>query len=109
MRLRDHFRSPPADRRPWDGLHGAWPTIIVIGLNRNLPERYVAEPRIHLGSSIEIDVATYEEGKANSPATSERGNGGGVATAVWAPPNPTLAASRPAAGGEVRAIVLQWR
>jgi hypothetical protein len=91
MPLRDHFRSPLADRRPWDGLHGAWPTIIVIGLNRNLPERYVAEPRIHLGSSIEIDVATYEEHTAKSPTTAERGNSGGVATAVWAPPKPTLA------------------
>jgi len=91
MPLRDHFRSPLADRRRWDALHGAWPTIIVIGLNQNLPERYVAEPRIHLGSSTEIDVATYEEEKASLPVTAERSNGGGVATAVWAPPKPTLA------------------
>ena len=35
-----------------------WPTLIVIGLNRNLPEHYVAEPQIHLGPSIEIGVAT---------------------------------------------------
>ena len=91
MPLRDHFRSPLADRRRCDGLHGVWPTIIVIGRNQDLPERYVAEPRIHLGSSTEIDVATYEEDKASSPATVERGNGGGVATAVWAPPKPTLA------------------
>jgi hypothetical protein len=89
MPLRDHFRSPLADRRPWDGLHGAWPTIIVIGLNRSLPERYVAEPQIHLGSSIEIDVATYEEDSASSTAA-QRSNGGSTATAVWAPPKPTL-------------------
>jgi hypothetical protein len=68
MPLRDHFHSPLTDRRSWDGLHGAWPTIIVIGLNRNLPQRYVAEPQIHLGS-IEVDVAT----------------------AIWSPPRPTLA------------------
>jgi hypothetical protein len=90
MPLRDHFRPPLAERRPWDGLHGAWPTIIVIGLNRNLPERYVAEPQIHLGSASEIDVATYEGHDLDSPATA-RGNGGGIATAVWAPPQPTLA------------------
>ena len=73
MPLRDHFRSPLADRRPWDGFHGAWPTIIVIGLNRNLPERYVAEPQIHLGSAIEIDVAAYEERQGRFPASSNGG------------------------------------
>jgi Protein of unknown function (DUF4058) len=61
MPLRDHFRSPLSDRRSWDGFHGAWPAIIVIGLNRNLPQRYLAEPQIHLGSSVEVDVATYDE------------------------------------------------
>jgi hypothetical protein len=65
--------------------------IIVTGLNRKLPARYVAEPRVYLGSPIEIDVATYEEDQTNSPATAEQSNGGGVATAVWAPPQPTLA------------------
>jgi hypothetical protein len=89
--LRDHFRSPLADRRSWDGLHGQRPAMIIIGLNRILPQRYVAEPQIHLGSSIEIDVATYEEDKADSPAADERDNGGGVKTAIWAPSRPTLA------------------
>lgn len=60
MPLRDHFRPPLADRRSWDGFHGQWPAMIVIGLNQKLPQRYVAEPRVHLGSPIEIDVATYE-------------------------------------------------
>jgi Protein of unknown function (DUF4058) len=91
MPLRDHFRPPLADRRSWDGFHGQWPAMIVIGLNRKLPQRYVAEPQVHLGSSIEIDVATYEEGDAGSPSAGERDDGGGVATAVWAPPRPTLA------------------
>jgi hypothetical protein len=65
--------------------------MIVIGLNRKLPQRYVAEPQVHLGSSIEIDGATYEEDDADSPSAGERDNCGGVATAVWAPPRPTLA------------------
>ncbi len=30
MPLRDHFRSPLADRRSWDGLHGQWPAMIVV-------------------------------------------------------------------------------
>jgi hypothetical protein len=91
MPLRDHFRPPLAERRSWDGFHGQWPAMIVIGLNQKLPQRYVAEPQVHLGSSIEIDVATYEAEDANSPTASEQDKGGGVATAVWAPPTPTLA------------------
>ena len=91
MPLRDHFRPPLADRRSWDGFHGQWPAMIVIGLNQKLPQRYVAEPRVHLGSPIEIDVATYEGDETDSPSAGEKDNGGGVATAVWAPPRPTLA------------------
>jgi hypothetical protein len=29
MPLRDHFHSPLDDKRSWDELHGAWPTVIV--------------------------------------------------------------------------------
>jgi hypothetical protein len=65
--------------------------MIVIGLNRRLPQGYVAEPQVHLGSSIEIDVAAYEDGNLPSPSPGEAQNGGGIATAVWAPPKPTLA------------------
>jgi hypothetical protein len=65
--------------------------MIVIGLNRRLPQRYVAEPQVHLGSSIEVDVATYEENESDSPAPGAWGNGGGTATAVWSPSRPTLA------------------
>src|SRR6202022_2274848 len=43
----------------------------------------------HSGSSAEIDVATFEnEGEA---VMAGGDNGGGIATAVWAPPRPTLA------------------
>lgn len=55
MPLRDHFRSPLIDVTSWDGLHGAWPTLIVIDLNKRLPPQYVASPRIHLGASFEIN------------------------------------------------------
>jgi hypothetical protein len=98
------------DRRRVPPCHGAWPTIIVIGLNRSLPEPYVAEPQIHLASGIEIDVATYEEDQAGSSATAEHGNGGGVATAVWAPPQPTLAvACDPPNGDEYEVRVYDTR
>ncbi|HEX3447130.1 MAG TPA: DUF4058 family protein [Isosphaeraceae bacterium] len=91
MPLRDHFRPPLADRRTWEGLHGGWPMMIVTGLNQKLPRRYIAEPQVHLGSTIEIDVATYEEHDAGFSSAGETDEGGGVATAVWAPPLPTLA------------------
>ena len=64
--------------------------MIVNALGQRLPRRYVAEPRVHLGSSIEIDVATYEEDDADHAVAGERDDGG-VATAVWAPPRPILA------------------
>lgn len=91
MPLRDHFRSPVADRTPWEALHGAWPTFIMMDLNRRLPPNYVAHPRVHLGASFEIDVATSERDDSEwEPGAAEDG-GGGVAVEVYAPPRPTLA------------------
>ncbi len=63
--------------------------MIVNTLGRKLPDRYIAEPQVHLGSSIEIDVATYEEDGSDDSAEG-KSNEGGVATALWAPPQPTL-------------------
>lgn len=92
MPLRDHFRPPLDDMRHWEGLHGGWPMIIVASLRNKLPRRYFAEPRVHSGSSAEIDVATFEdENEGRLPAGEGNGNGGSVATAVWAPPRPLLA------------------
>jgi hypothetical protein len=66
--------------------------MMVIALVRRLPRRYVAAPQVQHGSSVEIDVGTFEEDKGNAASWGEaEGNGGGVATAVWAPPRPTLA------------------
>lgn len=91
MPLRDHFRPPLDDIRHWKGLHGGWPMMIVASLRRKLPRRYFAEPRVHSGASAEIDVATFEN-EGEDVLTAGDGNGnGGIATAVWAPPRPTLA------------------
>ena len=91
MPLRDHFRPPLDNIMSWEGFHGAWPTLIIMALNRKLPRRYAAAPSIHFGASVEVDVATYEKDTPDLPAWGdEAGNGGGVATAVWAPPRPTL-------------------
>ena len=91
MPLRDHFRPPLDDLRHWEGFHATWPVMIVSLLRRKLPRRYFAEPRVHSGSSAEIDVATFEgDGESKAAAADGNGNAGGVATAVWAPPRPTL-------------------
>src|SRR2546423_15489601 len=91
MPLRDLSRPPLDELRHWEGLHGGWPMMIVAGLRRRLPRRYFAEPRVHSGSSAEIDVATFEnEGEDVLAVGDGNDHGGGIATAVWAPPRPTL-------------------
>jgi hypothetical protein len=80
--LLDHFRPPLSKQRPWDGFHAAWANSLVDRLNdKLLPPGYVALPLVTVGGRVEIDVAA---------TTDEVSNNGGVATAVWAPPAPTL-------------------
>lgn len=90
MPLRDHFRPPLDDVTSWEGFHGQWPAMIVTALSNMLPRRYVAAPRVHTGAHVEIDVATYEKDAADSSLPGVDNGNGGVATAVWAPPQPTL-------------------
>lgn len=90
MPLRDHFRPPLDDAVSWEEFHGQWPGAIVHHLRRHLPAGYIAGPRVHSGSYVEIDVAAFEKDKPLSHPAFDEGNGG-VATAVWAPPQPSLA------------------
>jgi Protein of unknown function (DUF4058) len=89
MPLRDHFRPPVESKHSWDELHGMWPAVIVQQLFPILPEGYVAAPSVHLGTAFEIDVSTYER---DTPAREEKPGyeSGGVSTATWSPPRPTL-------------------
>ncbi len=84
---------PLSDLRSWEGFHGGWPMMIVAALGWRLPRRYIAEPQVHLGPTVEIDVATYEEDEPVPVATVERDDATAatVATEVWAPPTPTWA------------------
>ena len=91
MPLRDHFRPPLDNITSWEGLHGGWPMMLVADLFRKLPPGYVAEPRVHLGPYFEIDVASYERDESHAFPTPPGEEEGGVATALWAPPLPTLA------------------
>lgn len=89
MPMRDHFRPPHSRIASWEEVHGGWPMVMVQQLYAKLPPGYTAAPRIHRGSQVEIDVATYERDDAPPIMPSPTGDGG-VATAVWAPPRPTL-------------------
>jgi hypothetical protein len=84
MTLRDHFHPPLSTHRHWQGFHSAWAMEIVRLLDDLLPERYFAEPKVKVGTNVEIDVATFEQ-------EFDSNNGGGaVATQIWAPPRPPL-------------------
>jgi hypothetical protein len=87
MPLRDHFRPPLDNIASSEEFHGGWPMVIVQQLRRKLPAGYVAAPRVHAGSQVEIDVAAYE--RDGAPPSFDAG--GGVATGVWAPPAPSVA------------------
>ena len=91
MPLRDYFQPPLSERSSWEEVHGGWPMVIVQQLGKLLPQRYVAAPRLHLGSQIEIDVAALDRFGASIGTTDLRGHDEeGTATAVWAPVEPSL-------------------
>lgn len=83
MPLRDHFHAPLNVQSSWDLVHGQWPAMIVQQLNPILPPRYVAGPHVHLGSEVEIDVATFDNASNTAPAD---GNG-----PRWLLPEPSVA------------------
>src|SRR3954462_9723214 len=90
MPLLDHFHPPLSVSHPWMGFYNTWATAMAQQLNRELlPEDYYGIPNVQLGGQVEIDVATLQQrgGVGDSPS----GAGGGVATAVWAPPRPSIA------------------
>jgi hypothetical protein len=63
--------------------------VIVQQLGPTLPRRYIAEPRVHLGAQIEVDVATTK--KRGDEARDDQWQRSGGDAAVWAPAEPTLA------------------
>jgi uncharacterized protein DUF4058 len=85
MPLRDHFHLPMRGLCTWESFHSGWTNEIMRGLNRCLPNGYVARPNVKLGVDVEADVGTLEQ-LGRQPGESN----GGVMTAVWSPPRPTL-------------------
>jgi len=89
MPLRDHFRPPVSKKASWEGFHGMWPANIVQQLRKQLPPGYVAEPRVHLGTLMEIDVGALESDEVHR-AGAANGNGD-AATAAWTATAPVVA------------------
>lgn len=93
MPLRDHFRPPVSKRSSWEGFHAMWPGNVVRQIQRLLPNGFVAEPRAHLGSAYEVDIGTFKpsEDWTRNYADFNSNSDGGLATALWAPAEPTMA------------------
>jgi hypothetical protein len=84
MPLLDHFHPPVSERRSWEGFHGLWAAALVEKLNRDiLADEYFADMQVHIGSQVEVDIATLE-------ASQETGDGSRTAATTlapaWAPP-----------------------
>jgi hypothetical protein len=91
MPLRDHFRSPVNDTHSWDELHGQWPGEMVRHLRTILPAGFRAAPQVHLGSSFEVDIGTFDLGSHDQDAGIDARDGG-TATLTASAPTYTLEA-----------------
>lgn len=79
MPLLDHFHPPLYGAHSWESFHGAWAYEIMRTLNLQvLPEHCFAEAQVHVGSRVEIDVATSDREQSDLSAAAN-GNAGGVA------------------------------
>jgi hypothetical protein len=88
MPLLDHFHPPVSERRSWEGFHGLWAAALVEKLNRDLlADEYFADMQVHVGSRVEVDVATVEERRTTGRTSSD---GTGTLAPAWAPPATSL-------------------
>src|SRR4029077_9866931 len=91
MPLRDHFRPPVSRKSSWEGFHAMWPTCIVQQLRKQLPPGFVAEPRVHLGPLMEIDVGALESVDSHGEVVSNGNGNRGVAAVAWTATPPAVA------------------
>jgi hypothetical protein len=88
--LLDHFHPPLSVGRHWESFHARWAAAMADGLNASvLPPGYFAEMQVHIGSRVEVDVATFENGDpvAAAPAGARAAT---LPAPAWAPPAPAL-------------------
>ncbi|HWY87493.1 MAG TPA: DUF4058 family protein [Gemmataceae bacterium] len=85
MPLLDHFH-PPIDRRyHWESFHSNWATRLADGIGARLPEEFQVEEHCHAGTSLEIDIATFQEGGEQSGATNNGLSSSTKTLATWTP------------------------
>ena len=60
MPIIDHFSPKVRAISHFHSFHNAWATHIAVDLNALLPNNFVAEPNVQIGSRIEIDVQADE-------------------------------------------------
>jgi hypothetical protein len=66
-----------------------WPASIVQQLRKQLPSGYIAEPRVHLGTLMEIDVGALETHEVHRAGATN--DNGGTTAAVWTATAPSVA------------------
>ena len=91
MPLKDHFHPPLSRHKDWTSVHGGWAFTIAQRLNDSiLSPDYESSQHVHVGSQVEIDIATFEK-PAQTPPFDSNGHQGGTATeaGVYAPPVPS--------------------
>jgi hypothetical protein len=84
MPLLDHFHPPVSERRSWEGFHGLWAAALVETLNRDLlGDEFYADMQVHVGSQVEVDVASLAEPlRTRQPV----GAAGTALAPAWTPP-----------------------
>jgi hypothetical protein len=91
MPLLDHFNPPLYPARHWESFHGQWASAIANSLNQQLlPKSYFAEMQVHIGSRVEVDIATLEQGGDVRDDKSEAGGVAILQPRVWSPPVATM-------------------
>ena len=91
MPLLDHFHPPLRGARHWEGFHTQWASSIANALNHDLlPPEYFAEAHVHVGSRVEVDIATFDQDSSASTVSA-----GSIATAtlparLYSPPAAAL-------------------
>jgi hypothetical protein len=95
MPLLDHFHPPLYPIRHWEAFHSRWANAISDELNGHLlPKAYFAEAQVHVGSRVEVDIATmHDDGRLSQSEAQDRGGVATLATRPWAPPVPSMSMS----------------
>jgi hypothetical protein len=83
--LLDHFHPPISSDYAWESFHANWGTKLTDALMEILPPEYLAEEQRHIGSNLEIDIATYQRQTPLPPGPRNGSPAGTQTIATWTP------------------------